>query len=117
MANNMDKKETILKNLETTLELRHRPAMNLQELKLLFRKTCINSLPAEKDGKPMNYRRADLSAWAKEACENGQSVFYTTPIDPKNPNGKLKLCEPEYRYTPIRGLFPEEYNLLFPNHT
>lgn len=46
----------------------------------------------------MEYRRDDLTKWAKEAFERGEDYFYTKPVNPSNPYGRLELCEPTYFY-------------------
>jgi PTH2 family peptidyl-tRNA hydrolase len=47
---------------------------------------------------PRLYRRDDLTDWATEAFEKGETLFYFRPTDPDNPYGKLELCEPTYHY-------------------
>ncbi len=49
--------------------------------------------------RPFLYRRDDLSRWAKEAFERGEDYFYVKPVNPLDPNGRLELCEPTYRYS------------------
>lgn len=48
--------------------------------------------------RPRLYRRQDLWKWSKEAFERGENYFYTKPVDPSSPNGRLELCEPTYCY-------------------
>ena len=79
-----------------------------------FKKVATNSHPArniDRDG-PMRYRRDDLSQWAKEAFDRGEYLFYTKPVDPNNPYGKLELSEPEYEYQLKRGLTLEEMEYI-----
>jgi PTH2 family peptidyl-tRNA hydrolase len=47
---------------------------------------------------PMQYKRADLTEWAKEAFDAGKNEFYAKPVDPNNPCGELELCEPDHKY-------------------
>lgn len=90
------------------------------DLSLVFKKVCVNRYPAVEyrvsDGKvtsrPALYRRSDLSDWAEEAFEKGETSFYAEPVDPANPYGKLRLCEPKYVYELKRSLTVEEYNAL-----
>lgn len=49
--------------------------------------------------RPADYRRADLSQWAKEAFDRGELYFYTRPIPGQDDPYKLELCKPEYEYT------------------
>lgn len=91
--------------------------MNKDKLKSLFVKICVNSYPAMQsiDGRPVThlYRREDLSKWAAEAVARGDSAFYCEPVDPNNPNGPLRLCDPKYEYKMVRPLTQEEYDDYF----
>lgn len=116
----MDKNflEPLTKELKLKSELRSRPARSVDELKLLFTKVCVNAYNAtetSKDGtpEPMLYRREDLTRWAREAFERGQSFFYAEPVNPKDPCGQLRLCEARYKYKLSRNLTESEYMLLF----
>lgn len=95
-----------------------------RNVKDLFRKTCINELPSyeyipkeySRDGEtvhPRIYRREDFSKFAKEAFERGEKFFYTEPVDPENPNGPHRLCEPKYVYTLKKSLSEEEFERYF----
>lgn len=88
----------------------------ISDLQLLFSRYDANisrRFDAENNGKPMLYRREDLTKWAKEAFERGEKYFYCKPVDEKNPYGPLALCEPEYKYRLLRPLTEEEYNNIF----
>lgn len=50
---------------------------------------------------PALYRRADLTAFAKQAFEAGQDYFYYMPVNPDEPWGELELCDPAYEYQSI----------------
>ena len=63
--------------------------------------------------RPMLYRRTDLTNWAAEAFERGERYFYCEPVDPQNPYGALRLCEPKYVYKMRRSLTPEEFKNVF----
>lgn len=103
----------LVKQLVLHQELQHRPAENTDELLALFTKTCVNGYPAIKnDKRPMLYRRNDLTTWAQEAFDRGEPCFYAEPVDPKHPNGKLRLCAPEYKYKLSRMLDESEFELL-----
>lgn len=90
---------------------------SIDDLKKCFAKVSTNGCPAEKDGKPMLYRRDDLSQWAKEAFERGEKYFYAEPVNPDKPYGALRLSEPKYVYEFKRrsGLTEEEYAEIFGN--
>lgn len=82
----------------------------------LFVKVIVNRYPSCEskmiDGRPrlraMFYRREDLSKWAAEAFERGEHWFYCEPVNPENPNGKLRLCEPKHMYKLRSGYITEE---------
>lgn len=91
-------------------------------IKNLFRKTCVNELPAcdyiSVNGKqkilgPRIYRREDFTRFAKEAYEKDEEYFYTEPVNPNNPNGPHKLSEPKYIYELKHSLTEEEFNKYF----
>lgn len=48
---------------------------------------------------PADYRRADLTEWAREAFDRGELFFYTRPVPDQDDQYKLELCKPEYEYT------------------
>lgn len=62
---------------------------------------------------PMEYRREDLSKWAKEAFDAGKYYFFARPINPSVPYGKLELCEPEFEYVLWHPLSQDELNEIF----
>lgn len=86
----------------------------------LFKRVCTNGYKATTvkvvDGKPqkvpMEYRREDLSEWAKEAFNRGEWLFYAEPVNPDCPCGRLRLCEPKYKYELRKSLTVEEYELV-----
>lgn len=47
---------------------------------------------------PQYYKRMDLNKWAEETRNKGEKYFYAKPVEPKDPCGKLELCEPSYYY-------------------
>lgn len=55
----------------------------------------------------------DLYKFATEAYERGEDCFYAEPVDPEEPNGNLKLCEPKYVYRLSRDITVEEYEAIF----
>lgn len=59
--------------------------------------------------RPQWYRRADLHNWAKEARKNGQEQFYYTCVNPNDPFGELKLCDPKYHYEATLSFDTELY--------
>lgn len=88
--------------------------MTKNEIEDLFVKVCINSSPAvdyNEDGKkvPFLYRRDDLSRLAKEAFNEGKSVIYTEPVNPKHPYGPQRRCEPKYVYKLRSNLTEDQY--------
>lgn len=92
------------------------------DVEKLFKKVCTNAYLAtrwERNRKTDTfektyqlYRRDDLYQWSKEAFERGEKYFYAEPVDPKNPYGKLRLCEPHYVYQLVAPLTPKEYEEL-----
>ena len=50
------------------------------------------------NGEQMLYKRRDLTQWAIEAYNRGESKFYIKPVDPSKPHGLLELCDPDYVY-------------------
>lgn len=87
---------------------------SIKDLQNMFIKTCINGYSATeiRDGKvvPRLYRREDLSQWAGNAFSKGEHYFYCEPVNPENPNGKLRLCEPKYEYRLKLTLSETEYD-------
>lgn len=92
----------------------------LKSLGLHCQKVCTNSFRAFDykmvDGKntkvPMLYRRSDLTEWAQEAFDEGNYCFYCEPVNPDDPNGALRKCEPKYVYKVNAELSCEEYEQL-----
>lgn len=70
--------------------------------KITITKVVLNAYNAVqfKNGKPepMEYRREDLTRWANDAFQNDEFYFFADPIDPNNPCGILKRCEPRTAY-------------------
>ena len=96
--------------------------MKIEDLKEKFEKVCVNASSAYTvncDGrkKCVQYRRDDFAAWAKEAMERGEKYFYHEPVDPKDPYGKHRLCEPKYVYRMQSDLSVKEYKSLFEDQT
>lgn len=89
------------------------PIKSLEDLKKCFSKVYTNQYRADDNGKPMLYRRDDLSQWAKEAFERGEKFFYAEPVNEDFPYGKLHLVEPKVEYKLCRTLTEEEFKLLF----
>lgn len=50
------------------------------------------------NGEQMLYKRRDLTQWAKEAYDRGETKFYVKPVDALHPCGQLELCDPDYKY-------------------
>lgn len=86
---------------------------SMEDLKNCFSKVYTNAYRADDNGKPMLYRRDDLSQWAKETFERGEKFFYAEPVDKDFPYGKLQLTEPRVEYTLCRNLTSGEYERLF----
>ena len=84
-------------------------------LRNAFRKVCTNRANAidRAHNCPCLYRRGDLYHWAVEAFNRGEEYFYYEPVDPTEPTGKLRLCEPKYAYVLTRNLTIHEYEVLF----
>lgn len=67
-------------------------------------KISVNVFPAYTDSLttgelvPQLYKRSDLHQWAEQARKNGERVFYATSVNPAEPNGELRLCDPQYEY-------------------
>lgn len=57
------------------------------------------SFDIDHPGRPMMYRRGDLTEWAKQAFERGESRFFTRPVPGQDDPYVIELCEPEYEYT------------------
>ncbi len=70
--------------------------------KITITKVVLNAYNAVqfKNGKPepMEYRREDLTRWANDAFQNDEFYFFADPIDPNQPCGVLKRCEPRTAY-------------------
>lgn len=75
-------------------------AFLINDIRLHTRQCWDNAYPAWTviGEKPQHYRRDDLDNWAKEARERGENYFYCRPVDPKNPYGRLELCDAHYHY-------------------
>lgn len=66
----------------------------------------------------IDYRRGDLSRWAKEYTEKGIPYFFTRPVNPEDPCGELELVEePTYSYKAElcfeNGVFQKWINGIF----
>lgn len=57
-----------------------------------------NAWKNEEMTSPQYYKRMDLNKWAEETRNKGEQYFYAKPVDPKDPYGKLELCDPSYYY-------------------
>ncbi len=102
--------------LQALVENAKKPVETVEELGRLFEKHYTNLYHAADpmdQTKPMVYRRMDLSKWAYEAFERGEKYFFCEPVDPNNPYGALKLCEPKYVYKMRRNLTVEEFENVF----
>lgn len=63
-----------------------------------WRRYSCEMLPTtDKNGQHRWYRRSDLNDWCIEAYMRGEEYFSCRPVNPQDPNGKLELCEPEYK--------------------
>lgn len=104
-----------IRDILDSLELRtgKRKVQTKEDLKKCFKKKCLNAYLAEKDGKPMLYRRNDLTQWAKEAYDRGEQWFYAEPVNAAEPYGRLQLTEPKYVYVCSRRLTEEEFKAVF----
>ena len=49
--------------------------------------------------RPADYRRSDLSQWAKDAFDRREMYFYTRPVPDQDDPYRIELCKPEYEYT------------------
>ena len=90
--------------------------MTKNDVEKLFVKVCTNRSPAVdfKNGKrvPFLYRRNDLTEFAKQAFEEGKNYIYTEPVNPNNPYGPQRICEPKYVYKLRDNLSEEQYKEL-----
>ena len=59
---------------------------------------------------PWKYRHPDHYEIAMEAQKEGKQYYYYEPVNPDNPNGKLKRCEPKYVYRLDIVLNEDQYN-------
>lgn len=97
----------------------------LNNLQSLFRKKCINEMPAYEYRKtesgetikcPMLYKRADLTKWAQEAFDRGEDFFYCGRPENamgRNDCGPLELQKPKYVYELHMRLTEEEFEKIF----
>lgn len=107
-----------MEKVKQALEQQRKERQLLAEYGLEFHPGCANGYPAceqkpglgEKQAKL--YRRDDLTQFAKEAFENGESVFYAEPADPNRPYGPLKRCEPRLVYTCNVTVTQKQYEKL-----
>ena len=88
--------------------------MTIKKLGELFTRVCINEYPTRTvSGKRQYYKRSDLDQWCEEAYDKGEDFFYVEPVNPVNPYGKLRLCEPKYGYE-FNGMLNEnEFTEIF----
>lgn len=87
---------------------------SLSELKTLFKKQVANRyISTCPYGGPQPYLKPNMTEFAEQAYKQKEKYFYCEPIDPDNPNGPQKLCEPKYEYDLERTLAEEEYNSIF----
>ena len=87
---------------------------SLNDLKKKFKKVCLNAYSTkDSKGRCQIYKRKDFCEWSMEAYERGEDYFYADPVNPVNPYGKHKLCEPRYAYELMGMLSKEEYEELF----
>ena len=87
---------------------------SLSELKQLFKKQIANRyISTCPYGGPQPYLKPNMTKFAEQAYKCKEEYFYCEPIDPNNPNGPQKLCEPKYEYDLERSLTEEEYNSIF----
>lgn len=102
--------------LTALLEKARKPIETVDELEKLFDKCYTNlyhAVDPQDKTKPMLYRREDLTNWAMKAFERGEKYFYCEPVNPDEPYGALRLCEPRYVYKMRRSLTPEEFENIF----
>lgn len=77
-----------------------------------YRATTVKVVDGKPKVVPMEYRRDDLSEWAKAAFNEGKRYFYAEPVNPDCPYGRLRLCEPKYKYELKSSLTVEDYELV-----
>ena len=88
--------------------------MTLEELGLRFKKQYSNRyIVKDSCGNIIPYRHPDLYEFAEKAYSKGEDFFYANPADPKIPNGKQVLAEPEYDFVLYKNLTEEEFTSLF----
>lgn len=73
-----------------------------------IRKQCVNEMPVTET--PWRYRHPDHYEMATEAQKEGKKYYYYEPVNPDNPNGKLRRCEPKYVYRLDMVLTEDQYN-------
>ena len=61
-------------------------------------KIVDNRYKSVKLDEPAEYKRDDMTAFAKHAFDAGQDYFYYIPVNPDEPWGEIELCEPAYEY-------------------
>lgn len=61
---------------------------------------------------PWRYRHPDHYNMATKAYDEGRKYYYFEPVDPNNPYGKLRECEPKYVYECSVRLTEDEYEEL-----
>ena len=84
-----------------------------ERTKKKFRKICLNKIQAiDHRGNPLYYKRNDLTKWAQEARDRGDTEFYIEAVDPLKPNGELQLTEPVYGYELEEPLTEDEFREL-----
>ncbi len=107
-----------MENVKRAIEQQRKERQLFAEYGLEFHPGCTNCYPAceqkpgSKEKQAKLYRRNDLTQFAKEAFENGESVFYAEPADPNRPYGPLKLCKPQRVYTCNVTVTQEQYEKL-----
>jgi hypothetical protein len=87
--------------------------MTKEEIRKKFIRCVVNehiTINREKNIRQY-YRRPDLDKWSEEFYNKGIKYFYTEPVDPNKPYGKLKLSERKVEYKAT--LTEEEFNFLF----
>lgn len=93
--------------------------MDKATIESLFAKVCTNASPAVTfDGNklvPFLYRRDDLTEFARQAFEEGETQIYTEPVNPNNPYGPQRRCKPKYVYKLKKPLTEEQYKQLIEN--
>ena len=112
-SNNNPSRFLSIENCEFMMEIAN--ACNrfiIDKVKFNTGKCMEHQYPAWQNDKmtiPQLYKRNDLYQWSEEARKRGDKYFYARPVDPKNPYGKLELCEPDYHYETHYGFSKEFY--------